>query len=114
MAARFADHPDLFAPARPEGATASVAATVDELPEEEFIERIRDELGGYLATARAASTLPWRDLTEDYLIEMRVYSMSRWLPDTEARALRRAFGLEMDRLYEAADQARPDVWGRDF
>jgi len=114
MAARFADHPDLFAPAQPEGAAAPVPATMDEPPEEEFIERIRDELGGYLATARAAGTLPWRDLTEDYLIEMRVYSMSRWLPDTEARALRRAFGLEMDRLYEAADQARPDVWGRDF
>ncbi len=75
---------------------------------------MRDELLGHLAKARAASTLPWRNLTEDYLIEMRVYSMSRWLPEAEARALRRDFGLEMDRLYEAADQARPDVWGRDF
>jgi hypothetical protein len=45
---------------------------------------------------------------------MRVYSMSRWLPEAEARALRQDFGLEMDRLYEAADQARPDVRGRDF
>ena len=69
---------------------------------------------GHPDKAGAAAPLPWRNLTEDFLIEMRVYSMSRWLPATEALALRRAFGLEMDRLYQAADQARPDVWGRDF
>lgn len=112
MAARVANQPDLFADAAADvGASHGIVA---EPPEPEFINRVRDELLGYLAKARAASTLPWRDLTEDYLVEMRVYSMSRWLPAEEARALRRDFGLEMDRLYEAADQARPDVWGRDF
>ncbi len=113
MRTRFADQPDLFTPAA-SAADEPLGATMEEPPDEAFLQRIRDELTGYLAKAAAAATLPWRDLTEDFLIEMRVYSMSRWLPAAEARDLRRAFGLEMDRLYEAADQARPDVWGRDF
>ncbi len=113
MRTRFASQPDLFAATAP-GDAEPIGATMDEPPDEEFIQNIRDELTGYLDKARAATTLPWRNLTEDFLIEMRVYSMSRWLPAAEALALRRTFGLEMDRLYEAADQARPDVWGRDF
>ena len=32
----------------------------------------------------------------------------------EAVALRRAFAAELDRLYEAADEARPEVRGADF
>ncbi len=114
MATRVANQPDLFASADADGDAAAIDGIIAEPPEPEFIDQVRDELLGHLAKARAASTLPWRNLTEDYLIEMRVYSMSRWLPEAEARALRRDFGLEMDRLYEAADQARPDVWGRDF
>ena len=113
MPTRVAAQPDLFAAAAREDVD-SIGSTMEEAPDEAFIQRVREELNGYLGKASAAATLPWRNLTEDFLIEMRVYSMSRWLPSDEARALRRAFGLEMDRLYEAADQARPDVWGRDL
>ncbi len=43
---------------------------------------------------------------------MRFYSMARWLPPDEAAHLRDAFGTAMDRLYELADQERPEVCGR--
>ena len=48
------------------------------------------------------------------MVEMRFNSMSNWLPRQEAVALRRQFAAEMDRLYEAADEMRPEVAGADF
>ncbi len=113
MSARVAAQPDLF-DAPPTATTGSWVDELDEHPGEEFIQRIRDDLHGLLAKARAAASFPWRDLTETYRIELHVNSMSNWLPRPEAVALRRAFAAEMDRLYEAADQARPEVWGADF
>ena len=113
MPARVAAQPDLFDPA-PGTDTGSWADDAEEPPEEAFLQRVRDDLEGLLAKARAAARFPWRDLTETYLVEMHVNAMSRWLPRPEAVALRRAFAGEMDRLYEAADQARPEVWGADF
>lgn len=109
MSRRVADQPDLFAPA-PKARTGSWVDDLEEHPGEEFIQRIRDELNGLFDLARASSTFPWRDLTQTYLVELRVNSMSHWLPRPEAVALRQAFAAEMDRLYEAADQARPEVW----
>jgi hypothetical protein len=67
-----------------------------------------------LALARAADTFPWPDLTRTYMAEMRFNSMANWLPRAEAVALRREFAAEMDRLYEAADEMRPEVPGADF
>jgi hypothetical protein len=84
---------------------------LDEHPGEDFIQGIRDELRATLALARASARFPWKDLTQTYMVEMRVNSMSNWLPRDEAVALRKAFAAEMDRLYEAADQARPAVPG---
>lgn len=113
MSRRFADQPDLFA-AAPGSATGSWVDQLDEHPGEAFIQRIRDELNATLALARGAATFPWPDLTRTYVVEMRVNSVSNWLPRAEAVALRRAFAAEMDRLYEAADEMRPDVAGADF
>ena len=80
MSRRVADQPDLFAPA-PNVEAGSWADTLDEPPDEAFLRRIRDELNGHLARARATTEgFPWRDLTETYLVELRVNSMSRWLP----------------------------------
>jgi hypothetical protein len=114
MSRRVAHQPDLL-DLIPRPKTDSLVDELDEHPGEEFIQRIRDELHGYLARARATTKgFPWRDLTETYVIELRVNSMSRWLPGTEAAELRRVFSAEMDRLYEAADLERPEVGGLDF
>jgi len=121
MSRRIADQPDLFGTARPDLFTAQgrplTGSLVDELeehPGEAFIQQVRDELNASLELARRSASFPWRDLTQTYIAEMRLYSMSRWLPRPEAVALRRAFAAEMDRLYEAADQARPEVAGADL
>ncbi|HVC59206.1 MAG TPA: hypothetical protein VND19_02435 [Acetobacteraceae bacterium] len=113
MARRVADQPDLFDSPR-DSPTWSLVDELDEHPGEEFIQGIRDELCATLALARAAATFPWPDLTQTYMVEMRVNSMSRWLPRHEAVVLRREFAAEMDRLYEAADEMRPEVSGADF
>ena len=70
-------------------------------------------LNARLALVRNATHFPWRNLTRVYAEEMRVNSMSRCLPRAEAVALRRAFAAEMDQLYEAEDEARPEVPGAD-
>jgi len=113
MPRRFADQPDLFdSPQR--SPTWSLVDELDEHPGEDFIQGIRDELCGTLALARASATFPWPDLTQTYMVEMRFNSMSNWLPRQEAVVLRRTFAAEMDRLYEAADEMRPEVAGADF
>ena len=110
---RFAHQPGLF-DALPDLPTGSLVDQLDEHPGEEFIQGIRDELCATLALARGAATFPWRDLTQTYMVEMRFNSMSNWLPRQEAVTLRRQFAAEMDRLYEAADEMRPEVAGADF
>lgn len=94
--------------------TRSLVDQLDEHPGEEFIQSIRDELCATLVLARNAATFPWPDLTQTYMVEMRFNSMSNWLPHQEAIALRRQFAAEMDRLYEAADEMRPEVAGADL
>ena len=81
---------------------------MDEPPPEDFIARIRDELTGTLARVRDAPSLPWRDLTQATLAELRFNSIAGWLPDDEAAALRTAFQREMERLYGIADSAAED------
>lgn len=63
-----------------------------------FIQDIRAELNATLALTRDAATLPWPDAEGALRAEMRVRSMSRWLPTAEAAALVEAFDREMDRL----------------
>lgn len=110
---RFAPQPSLFDPPQQAGNIAGSLIDDDEPPDEDFIQTVRDDLGKLLALAGHADTFPWSDLTRTYMEEMRFYSMSRWLPSEEAAQLRDAFGIAMDRLYELADQERPEVWGRD-
>lgn len=66
----------------------------------DMVERIRAELLATLAMVRAAERLPWRDLTQATLGEMRFRSISRYLPDDEAEALRAALDAEMARLWD--------------
>ena len=105
----FGAKPDASAPCM----TGSLVDLLEEHPGEDFIQGIRDRLNGLLELARASARFPWRNATETYLTGMHVNSMSRWLPPEEAAALRRAFAQEMDRLYEAADQMRPEIPGDD-
>jgi len=109
---RFAEQPGLF-DSSPDSPSGSLVDQLDEHPGEEFIQGIRDELCETLALARGAESHPWSDMTMTYMVEMRFNSMSRWLPRKEAIALRKAFAAEMDRLYEAAGEMRPEVPGTD-
>jgi hypothetical protein len=105
--------PDLFAPPA-DSPTGSLIDQLEEHPGEDFIQGIRDELTATLELARRSAQFPWKDLTRTYAVEMRFNSISNWLPRQEAVALRRAFAAEMDRLYEAADEMRPEVPGADY
>ena len=91
---RFAQ-PDLFA--------AEPGSGTDEPPPADFIQGIRDELLATLTRVRGAARLPWRDLTAATLAELRFESISNWLPQPEAEALRSAFAAEMERLYAASE-----------
>jgi len=71
---------------------------------EDFIEGIRTELRALLQRASSADRLPWPDYTLSALAEMRFDSLSNWLPEPEAVALRQAFAVELDRLYSAEQQ----------
>jgi hypothetical protein len=113
MTSRFADQPGLFDSAA-DSPTGSLVDQLDEHPGEDFIQGIRDELLATLTLARGSARFPWPDLTKTYMVEMRFNSMSNWLPREEAVGLRRAFAAEMDRLYAAADEMRPQVPGADF
>jgi hypothetical protein len=70
----------------------------------QFVERIRTELVATLAKVRGADGLPWPDLTQTLLAEMRFRSISRYLPESEALGLRTAFEAEMTRLYALDDE----------
>lgn len=99
--ARVADQADLFAG---EGRASSAAPSAPA----DFIDRIREELHATLACVQAAHVLPWPDLTRTYVAELRFESIARWLPPEEARALTEAFGTEMERLYRAVGEDRPE------
>lgn len=86
--------PDLFAP-------LEAAASRPVMPPE-FVERIRGELQATLARASAAHAMPWSDLTQATLAELRFHSIAGWLPAGEADGLRSAFKIEMERLYDVA------------
>jgi hypothetical protein len=76
----------------------------DDEPSSDFIATIRAELESTLSRVRQAPALPWPDLTRATLAELRFKSISAWLPDDEASALKSAFAAEMRRLYEAAGE----------
>ena len=63
-------------------------------------ESVRAELMEILAKARAAPAQPW-DPREASLYRTIFPQMANWLPDTEAKRLRREFETELARL-EAA------------
>ena len=63
-------------------------------------ESVRVELMEILAKARAAPAQPW-DPREASLYRTIFPHMANWLPDKEAKRLRREFEKELDRL-EAA------------
>lgn len=86
--------PDLFASLEAASSRPSMPA--------EFVERIRGELRATLARASRADTMPWSDLTQATLAELRFHSIAGWLPVDEADGLRSAFKIEMERLYELA------------
>lgn len=73
-----------------------------ERPPADFVARVRDELTGTLARVRRAASLPWKDLTQATLAELRFDSIAGWLPEDEAAALRAEFHRELDRLYALA------------
>lgn len=103
---RFAEQADLFD--RGTGGVGAVGESEAEAADfAELVERVRRELRATLARVQGADVLPWPDLTVTYLAELRFDSISGWLPGDEARALKQAFGTEMERLYHAAGEERP-------
>lgn len=63
-------------------------------------ELIRRRLQGLLATARAATTMPWPE--RDARMWLTVFpQMADWLPDEEANQLRFEFMQEIQRLKAA-------------
>ena len=60
-------------------------------------ESVRTELNGILARARAAPTEPW-DPREVSFYRTIFPQMANWLPDKEAKRLRREFEKELARL----------------
>jgi hypothetical protein len=94
---------ELFA--APAEVSGNALSTQSEPMPADFVARIRDELTDTLAMVRAASELPWKDLTRATLAELRFNSVARWLPADEATMLRKQFQCEMIRLYEIAERA---------
>ena len=94
---------DLFGDAEPDQKKASHGAFK---PPPEFVAKMRAELQETLRLAQQATLLPWPDLTQTTLAELRFNSIAGWLPKGEADALRAAFDAEMTRLYEAEDNLR--------
>lgn len=99
---------DLFSEA-PRGGGAT--AIQQEPPPADFIARIRGELNATLSMARDAASLPWKDLTQTTLAELRFNSIANWLPAEEADALRAAFDAEMTRLYDIEDRLADEQAG---
>lgn len=64
---------------------------------------VRRALYALLEKAENADRLPW-DYTQAALAEMRMDSMSKWLPEDEAASLRQRFADQLDRLYALEPQ----------
>ncbi len=96
---RLDSQPDLFASSGP----LASEQPGDEAPPAEFVDRIRTELLETLARARSAAALPWSDLTQALLAELRFKSIANWLPQSEADRLREDFETELVRLYAVKD-----------
>jgi hypothetical protein len=94
---------DLF-PDQPTGPQGVLPFGLEAPPPAEFIARIRAELEETLRTVQEAATLPWPDLTQATLAELRFLGIAGWLPEAEATALRADFEVEMARLYAAEDE----------
>lgn len=94
---------DLFED-QPTGPQGTLPFGLKEPPPAEFVARIRAELVATLRLAQAAATLPWPDLTQATLAELRFKGILGWLPEDEASALLAAFEAELDRLYAAEDE----------
>ena len=94
----------------------------DEHPGEEFIDRRRRDLNGYLDLVRTSNAVPWRKLKNPDRVDMgkafnlhrRLNGMSRWLPREEGQELRKAYWYAMDRLYELENIGTPLVPMMDF
>ena len=99
MSRRAATQFDLFAPPGLPPAAAPVAE--QDAGRASLVARMREELSAELDRLRAATRLPWPDYTASALAELRFESLTRWLPDEEAEALRAAHASELDRLYAA-------------
>ena len=82
----------------PDGDLATRAGVPDR-----FVDGVRAELNATLALVRDAAVLPWEDPSKAMLAEMRMRSMSRWLPQEERATLLAAFDGELDRLYGPED-----------
>jgi hypothetical protein len=95
--------PDLFEPTS-SPRDGGYAALLQEPPPADFIERIRRELIDTLAMVRDSAVFPWRDLTVATLAELRFDSITSWLPEAEATALRECFAREMARLWAIAER----------
>ncbi len=93
---------DLFSRGQPQGGRPAHSAFQEAPPE--LVERVRAELTATLARVQAAEALPWPDLTQTTLAELRFNSIAGWLPEDEGASLRAAFAAEMSRLYEAEDR----------
>ncbi len=62
--------------------------------------KVRRKLEAVLGEARAAHTMPWDRKTELYH-RTTFPQMTRWLPESEAEDMRRAFARELSRLENA-------------
>jgi len=94
--------PDLFAEPRSAGGEYASVSFEDAPPD--FIARIRSELEATLIKVQQASLLPWPDLTQATLAELRFNSVAGWLPEAEALSLRARFETEIARLYQLEDE----------
>ncbi len=103
--ARFAHQPDLFT-AEPD--PDNPAASLDEPPDEAWIQRIREEMNATVALAQRSAKLPWGNLTQSMMAEMVFDGKVCWLPKAEAYALRAALAVELERLWDAEGE----VWCR--
>lgn len=100
---RRQSQPDLFATSQTDlfgkaaaRESAYVVTEADRAP-------VRRDLYALLEKAEKAERLPW-DYTQAALAEMRMDSMSKWLPEDEAASLRQRFADELDRLYALEPQ----------
>jgi hypothetical protein len=108
---RSSRQPDFFEPRQLDLFEKDGRRLDAEEPPADFVQRIREELLATLAKVRGAEALPWRDLTQATLAELRFHSIAGWLPEEEANALRSEFAQEINRLWEVSEE--PDAGSKD-